>query len=159
MYIGFTLLEQLIAQISPEQPLYLNLLETLIPGQDGIDLVRSDLLLQTRHFNGQTEDVWYWNLRIGDILAPGGAPWESEHRQLRRAACSALAAVTQFLKAQANVKEIKTEAVIAMPTNLKTVKGWAECLEVDKATKCFRLKQGAAQSSHIQEGNDNEPGR
>lgn len=143
MFIGFTLLEKLIAQLNPKQTLYLNLLETSIPGEYGIDLVRADLLLQTRHASGQPEDVWYWNLWIGDILAPGGAPWETEHQQLRRIGRSALTAVTQFLNAQANVGDIQTEAVITMPTNLKTIRGSAECLEVDQATKCFRLRQGA----------------
>jgi len=84
--------------------------------------------------------VWYWSFAVGEVLAPNGQPWEAEYRKMREVGRSALDAVRQFLTRQPNVKEVEAEIVIAMPRDLKTVAGWAECLELDLTAHQYRLK-------------------
>lgn len=148
MFIGFTLLEKLIAQLKPEQTLYLNFLEELIPGGDGIDLLRCYLLLQADNPNGQQQEtVLYWRMVIGELLAPGGAPWEHEHAAARKAGLSARSAVKRFLEGQPNAGRIEESAVIAMPRDLKLTAGTARCLSFDKTTQTYRLKELAEEST------------
>lgn len=142
MFIGFTLLEKLIAQLKPKQTLYLNFLEELIPGGDGIDLLRCYLLLQADNPDGQQQDtVLYWKMIIGELLAPGGAPWEHEHAAARKAGISARLAVKQFLEGQPNAGRVEEGAVIAMPRDLNLTAGTAQCLSFDKTTHIYRLKE------------------
>jgi hypothetical protein len=142
MFIGFTLLEKLIAQLKPEQTLYLNFLEELIPGGDGIDLLRCYLLLQADNPDGQQQEtVLYWRMIIGELLAPGGSPWEHEHAAARKVGLSARLAVKRFLGGQPNIGRIEESAVIAMPRDLKLTAGTAQCLSFDRTTQTYRLKE------------------
>jgi hypothetical protein len=142
MYIGFTLLEKLIEQISPEQMLYLNFLEDLIPSRDGIDLLRCYLLLQVGSPDGEQKDtVLYWRMTIGELLAPGGSPWEHEHTAARKAGISARFAVKRFLEGHPNAGRIEEGAVIAMPRDLKLTAGTAQCLSFDKTAHTYKLKE------------------
>lgn len=150
MFIGFTLLEKLIAQLKPEQTLYLNFLEELIPGGDGIDLLRCYLLLQADNPNGQQQGtVLYWRMVIGELLAPGGSPWEHEHAAARKAGLFARSAVKRFLEGQPNAGRIEESAVIAMPRDLKLTAGTAQCLSFDKTTQTYRLKEPSEETPMV----------
>lgn len=146
MYIGHTTLENFISKITPDQVLYLNFLEDLIPGRDGIDLLCYYLLLQTSSPNRYLkEPVFYWRMVIGDLLAPGGTTWEHERTAVRKARGSARIAIKRYLQEQPNAGRVKEGAVISMPRDLKLVAGRADCLAFDRATKLYRLKELAEQ--------------
>lgn len=148
MLIGFTLLEKLLARLKPEQTLYLNFLEKLIPGSDGIDLLRCYPLLQADSPDGHQQDrVLYWRMIIGELLAPGGAPWEHKHAAVRKAGLSARLAVKRFLEGQPNAGRIEEGAVIAMPRDFKLTAGMASCLSFDKTTHTYRLKERAEETT------------
>lgn len=139
MYIGHTTLEKFLSQVRPGQTLYLNLLEELLPGSAGIDSLRCYLLLQTTVPNGGTEEtVLYWRMVIGELLAPGGIPWEHQHMAVRKAGLSAREAVKHLLQAQSKAENLQEGAVIAMPRELKLVAGRADYLTFDKDSGTFR---------------------
>lgn len=101
LYIGHTTLETFLREVTPEQPLYLNLLGELLPHKAGIDVLRCYLLLQTNLPNREQEtSIVYWLMRIGEVLAPGGIPWERQHAAMRKVGLSAQAAIRNFLDAK-----------------------------------------------------------
>lgn len=150
MYIGHTTLETFMQHVSAQQPLYLNLLEELIPSTSKSGLIRCYLLLQTATPAEQsTVTVRYWRMLIGEVLAPGGIPWEQQYAALRKRGLSAHAAIRQWLAEQENIASIEDGAVIAMPRDLRLVSGSTKLLAFDKATGIFRLatsEAGAAMS-------------
>lgn len=140
LYIGHTTLEIFMRQVTPEQPLYLNLLEEFLPGSKGIGLLRCYLLLQTTLLKeGQEASILYWRMRIDEILAPGGIPWENQYTAARKAGLSAQEAVRHFLDMQPSVGNVAEGAVLAMPRELKLVAGGTDSLTFDKASGTFRL--------------------
>jgi hypothetical protein len=141
-YIGYSKLENFVQRVDPGQLLYLILLEEIIPGTDGIDLFRSEILLQVSVGTGSEEAVFYWRMVIGEAAAPGGVPWPEQAHKIRGAAKSALKAVKDFLAAQDNLQRFEEGALIAMPRDLKLLRGYGECLEFDKDSGTYRLKQG-----------------
>lgn len=145
MYIGHTTLETFMQHVSAQQPLYLNLLEELIPGSKGIGLIRCYLLLQTATATDQaTPTVHYWRMMIGEVLAPGAIPWEQQYAALRKRGLSAHAAIKQWLTAQKTSRCIEDGAVISMPRDLRLVSGSTVLLAFDKASGLFRLATSEA---------------
>jgi hypothetical protein len=143
MHIGYSTLEGLLARLTPAHRLFLTLLEELVPGTDGLDHFRKDVLLQAvlREGSEGEREVLYWKFKVGVILAPGGEPWPEQALALRLAARSALAAVRQFLKRQPNLGPLEEGAVVAHPRGLKLLLGRADCLTFDKQTGLFRLQK------------------
>jgi len=144
MYIGYATLEQLLAHVNSECTLHLILLEEYLPGADGIDLFRCELLAQVSIQNGQASGVRYWRMRIGQAIAPGGEPWPQELQKIRKSGASALESIKQFLASQPHVQQIEEGSVIAMPRNLKLLAGCARCLQFDHASGAYRLKENEA---------------
>ena len=139
MYIGHTTLENFLSQVRTGQTLYLNLLEELLPGSAGIGSLHCYLLLQTAMPNGGSEEtVLYWRMLIGELLAPGGIPWEHQHAAVRKAGLSAREAVKRLLQAQAKAENLQEGAVIAMPRELKLVAGRTDYLTFDKDSGTFK---------------------
>jgi hypothetical protein len=140
MYIGYSTLEKLLARTASAPTLYLILLDETIPGADGIDLLRCELMVQVPVANGAESQVFYWRMFIGQIIAPGGKPFAQELEKIKARGKSAFAAIRQYLAAQPKVQRIEEGAVIAMPRHLKLLLGHADCLAFDQASDTFHLK-------------------
>ncbi|HZS09334.1 MAG TPA: hypothetical protein VFD58_31155 [Blastocatellia bacterium] len=141
MYIGHAKLEQLVGKLRPDQTLCFALLEERIPGNDGIDLFRMELWVQAGVRDGPEQDVFYWKLCIGQIIAPGGEPWPEELARIRSTGDSALEAVRQYLRGRQNVGTVEESVVIAMPGDLRLLDGTARCLTFDQISQKFSLTE------------------
>src|ERR1051325_3350177 len=125
MYIGYSLLEKLIAKVEPCHTLYLILLDEIIPSTDGIDLFCCELIVQVPTRDGLESLVLYWKMAIGQAIAPGGTPFPEDLKKIKTRGKSALNAVRQYLATQVKAKLIEEGAVIAMPRSLKLLRGHA----------------------------------
>jgi len=158
MYIGFSVLEKLIAKVESCHTLYLTLLDEIIPGADGIDWFRCELMIQMPTRDGLEPLVLYWKMTIGQALAPGGTPFPEDLEKIKTRGKSALEAVRQYLSAQAQARLIEEGAVIAMPRGLKLLRGQAHCLALDRQSGTFHLKEGRLQGQTQAVGQKQEVG-
>jgi hypothetical protein len=140
IYIGYSLLEKLIARIDSCHTLYLTLLDETIPGTNGIDLFRCELMVQVPAGNSPEPHLLYWRMLIGQAVAPGGKPFPDDFEKIKVRGKSALEAIRQYLGAQPQVRQVEEGAVIAMPRNLKLLIGCAGCLVFDPTSGIYRLK-------------------
>lgn len=145
MYIGYTKLEHFLTKLEPAHALHLCLLKDQIVGSEGVDLIRVFIWAQASIWDGRQDQIHYWRMLVGEVLAPGGIPWERQFAQLQKAAVTALESVKQFLERQPNVAHLEQGSIIAMPRELKLVNGQTDCLVFDKETSTFSLVEAAPQ--------------
>lgn len=149
MYIGHTTLEKLMAKIEPCHTIYLILLDEIIPCDSGIDLFRSELMVQVPTRDGLEPLVLYWKMAIGEAIAPGGTPFLEDLQKIKTRGKSALEAVRQYLTDRVKARVVEEGAIIAMPRNLKFLLGSAESLAFDSQSGMFRLKERNGLPEHF----------